>query len=148
MGLEMTLDRSQLVKLLNLTSSKYDAEALNAIRHADALLSKHGTTWADLLALPESAKTPQPESTQAPQQQPAPRPENSATSKTRPVRKHKVRHSLAAALRVFSFPIPCSSGCTQWSCPQRSDGLSQSRCSCRSSAPWRLLCFGCACSWP
>jgi hypothetical protein len=106
MGLEMTLDRSQLVKLLNLTSSKYDAEALNAIRHADALLSKHGTTWADLLALPESAKTPQPESTQAPQQQPAPRPENSATSRTRPVRKHKVRHTLAAALRFFFFPYP------------------------------------------
>ena len=103
----MTLDRGHLVKLLNMTSSEYDAEALNAIRQADALLRKHGMTWVDLLTLPrESARAPQPESTQAPQQQPAPRPESSATSRTRPVRKLKVRHALAAALRGFFFPYP------------------------------------------
>jgi hypothetical protein len=100
----MTLDRNHLVKLLNMTSSEHDAEALNAIRHADALLRRHGTTWVDLLTLPQgSARAPQPE---ARQQQPAPRPENPATSKIRPVRKLKVRHALAAALRVFFFPYP------------------------------------------
>jgi hypothetical protein len=103
----MTLDRDQLVKLLNLTSSEYDAEALNAIRHADALLSKHGTTWADLLALPQvSAKAQQPEPTQEPQQQPTPRPESSATLKTRPIRELKVRHALSTALTILFFPYP------------------------------------------
>jgi len=67
----MTLNRDQLIKLLNLTRSEYDAEALNAIRRANALLRKHRATWADLLALPqESAKARHPESTQAQQQRP------------------------------------------------------------------------------
>jgi hypothetical protein len=101
----MTLDRDQLVKLLNLTSSKYDAEALNAIRHADALLRKHRATWADLLALPqESAKTPQPESAQAQQQQPRPRPESSATFRTRPIREPEVWHVVSASLTILFFP--------------------------------------------
>jgi hypothetical protein len=67
----MPLDRDQLIKLLNLTRSEYDAEALSAIRHADALLRKHQATWADLLALPqESSKARQPQPTQARQQRP------------------------------------------------------------------------------
>ena len=67
----MPLNRDQLIKLLNLTRSEYDAEALNAIRRANALLRKHRATWADLLALPqESAKARQPEPTQARQQTP------------------------------------------------------------------------------
>jgi hypothetical protein len=45
----MTLNRDQLIKLLNLTGSEYDAEALNAIRRANALLRKHRATWADLV---------------------------------------------------------------------------------------------------
>jgi hypothetical protein len=70
----MTLNRDQLIKLLNLTRSEYDAEALNAIRRANALLRKQRATWADLLALPqESAKARQPEPTQAQQQRPRPR---------------------------------------------------------------------------
>ena len=65
----MPLNRDQLIKLLNLTRSEYDAEALNAIRRANALLRKHRATWEDLLALPqESAKARQPEPTQARQQ--------------------------------------------------------------------------------
>jgi hypothetical protein len=67
----MPLDRDQLIKLLNLTRSEYDAEALNAIRRANALLRKHQATWADLLALPqESSKARQPKPTQARQQRP------------------------------------------------------------------------------
>jgi hypothetical protein len=67
----MPLDRDQLIKLLNLTRSEYDAEALNAIRRANALLRKHRATWTDLFALPqESAKARQPEPTQARQQKP------------------------------------------------------------------------------
>ena len=70
----MTLNRDQLIKLLNLTRSEYDAEALNAIRRANALLRKQRATWEDLLARPqESAKARQPEPTQAQQQRPRPR---------------------------------------------------------------------------
>src|SRR5580704_11590946 len=70
----MTLDRERLIKLLNLTESEYDAEALNAIRSSNAFLRKHRTTWAALLAVPqEPAKARQPEPTQARQQRPRPR---------------------------------------------------------------------------
>ena len=49
----MPLNRDQLIKLLNLTRSEYDAEALNAIRRANALLRKRRATWEDLLAPPQ-----------------------------------------------------------------------------------------------
>ena len=52
----MPLNRDQLIKLLNLTRSEYDAEALNAIRRANALLRKHRATWTDLLALPQESQ--------------------------------------------------------------------------------------------
>ena len=87
----MTLNRDQLIKLLNLTGSEYDAEALNAIRRANALLRKHRATWADLLARPqEPAKAQQPEPTQAQQR---PRPMDSGTRKVKSVWNPKVRHA-------------------------------------------------------
>jgi hypothetical protein len=106
----MSLDRDQLIKLLNLTSSKYDAEALSAIRHADALLSKHGTTWADLLALPQvSAKAQRAEPTQEQKQRPSSafnanqgywRPTNSST-------KRQIGQSrwLLKSLVILFFPF-------------------------------------------
>jgi hypothetical protein len=101
----MTLNRDQLIKLLNLTRSEYDAEALNAIRHADALLRKHGASWADLLALPqEPTKAPQPEPTPGQQQQPRPSPEGSAKFKTELIREPKVRHALLWRLTILFFP--------------------------------------------
>jgi hypothetical protein len=45
----MTLNRDQLIKLLNLTGSEYDAEVLNAIRRANALLRQ--------LCLPKTLST-------------------------------------------------------------------------------------------
>jgi hypothetical protein len=90
----MTLNRDQLIKLLNLTGSEYDAEALNAIRRANALLRTHRVTWADLLAPPkEPAKARQPEPTQAQQQRPRPRPRASDAFKAKPIWEHKVRHA-------------------------------------------------------
>ena len=95
----MTLNRDQLIKLLNLTRSAYDAEALNAIRRANALLRKHRATWADLLALPqESAKARQPESTQAQQQ----RPRGSDASTTQ-VQFSRIG-SLPPSLAILFFP--------------------------------------------
>jgi hypothetical protein len=80
----MTLNRAQLIKLLNLTGSEYDAEALNAIRRSNALLRKHRATWADLLALPQ-------EPAQA--RQPRPRPRGSDAFRDKPMWESKVRHS-------------------------------------------------------
>ncbi|MEA2916250.1 MAG: hypothetical protein QOJ15_8331 [Bradyrhizobium sp.] len=82
----MTLNRAQLIKLLNLTGSEYDAEALNAIRRSNALLRKHRTTWADLLALPQ-------EPAQARQPRPRPRPRGSDAFRDKPMWESKVRHS-------------------------------------------------------
>jgi hypothetical protein len=85
----MALDRAQLIKLLNLTESEYDAEALNAIRRSNALLRKHRATWADLLAVPqEPAKARQPGPAQARQQ----RPRGSDAFKVKPTWEPKVRH--------------------------------------------------------
>ena len=96
----MTLNRDQLIKLLNLTGSEYDAEALNAIRRANALLRKHRATWADLLARPqEPAEAQQPEPTQAQQR---PRPMDSDTRKVKSVWNPKVRHAERHGYRATS----------------------------------------------
>src|SRR5260370_4589441 len=88
----MTLDRERLIKLLNLTESGYDAEALNAIRSSNAFLRKHRTTWADLLALPqEPGKARQPEPTPARQQTPRPRPTGTAALGAKPACRPKER---------------------------------------------------------
>jgi hypothetical protein len=93
----MTLNRDQLLKLLkllNLTGSEYDAEALNAIRRANAFLRQHRATWADLLALPqEPAKGRRPEPTQAQHQRPRPRPTGPDAFKAKPIWEPKVRHA-------------------------------------------------------
>ena len=108
----MTLNRDQLIKLLNLTRSEYDAEALNAIRRANALLRKHRATWADLLALPqESAKARHPESTQAQQQRPRPRGSDAfkakhvyrATNSTTQVQFSRIER-LPPSLAILFFP--------------------------------------------
>ena len=97
----MTLNRDQLIKLLNLTRSAYDAEALNAIRRANALLRKQRATWADLLALPqESAKARHPESTQAQQQRPRPRGSDASTTQVQFSRIGRLPPSLA----ILFFP--------------------------------------------
>ena len=118
----MTLNRAQLIKLLNLTGSEYDAEALNAIRRSNALLRKHRTTWADLLALPqEPAKARQPGPAQARQ-----RPRGSDAFRSRPMWEPKARYgqwhgyratnatkqvqfsrigSLSPSLSVLFFPV-------------------------------------------
>jgi hypothetical protein len=98
----MTLNRAQLIKLLNLTGSEYDAEALNAIRRSNALLRKHRTTWVDLLALPQ-------EPTQARQQRAKPVWERHAqwqgyraTSATKQMQFSRIGWS---SLGVLFFPV-------------------------------------------
>lgn len=44
-----TPDYKMFLKLLNLTTSSYDSECLNAIRMANAVLARTNQTWEDLL---------------------------------------------------------------------------------------------------
>ncbi len=43
------IDRARLVKLLNLTASPHDAEALSAARHSNEMLRAAGASWDALL---------------------------------------------------------------------------------------------------
>src|SRR5216683_3347611 len=69
------VDRERLVKLLNMTESQHDAEALTAIRRSNDLLRRSMTSWAELLTLPDQAEIAvqppsQPEPRSAPRQKP------------------------------------------------------------------------------
>jgi hypothetical protein len=123
----MTLDRDLLIKLLNLTGSENDAEALNAIRRSNALLRRHQAPWSDLLALPqEPAQVRQHGPAKARQQRPRPRPTGSHAFREEPIWERKVRpgarqtyratnaanqgqfshiRSESTTLRVLFFPI-------------------------------------------
>ncbi|SRR5216683_436322 len=90
----MRLDRERLIKLLNLTESEHDAEALSAIRRSNVLLRRHRTTWAELLApSQERVQTPQPEPMQARQQRPKASPRGSHAFKERPIWKAEMRYA-------------------------------------------------------
>ncbi len=49
----MEIDRTLLAKLLSMTDSQHDAEALAAIRKANQLLRFGATTWSDVLQTSE-----------------------------------------------------------------------------------------------
>jgi hypothetical protein len=118
----MALDRDQLIKLLNLTGSEYDAEALSTIRRSNTLLRKHRVTWADLLALPqEPAQALKPSQAQPKRPPPRPSPRDFDPSRHKPIWKPpKVRpgtwqknwqtvrpssRSVLPVLRFLFFPI-------------------------------------------
>lgn len=76
----MELDKDRLAKLLRLTESEHDGEALAAIRKANDLLRQHRTSWAqalgaaDEVAEPTPADEPRPERPQAAAAEPTSRP--------------------------------------------------------------------------
>lgn len=55
----MTIDRERLIRLLRMTESDQDAEALIAIRKANNLLRANGMGWSDVIGQPAPAE-PQP----------------------------------------------------------------------------------------
>jgi hypothetical protein len=59
----VTIDRERLIRLLRMTESDRDAEALVAIRKSNEMLRAHGVSWSDVIDLPESAETRQAPST-------------------------------------------------------------------------------------
>ena len=117
----MKLDREHLIKLLNLTGSDYDAEALGAIRRSNALLRRHRMTWAELLAPSQDpVQTPQPRPAQARPQRHKSSPRGSHGLREKPIWEYHVRYAqqhrhwtaydtrqewLSRSLGVFFFPV-------------------------------------------
>ncbi len=52
----MTIDRERLIRLLRMTESDRDAEALIAIRKSNEMLRANGMSWSDLIDLPPQAE--------------------------------------------------------------------------------------------
>jgi hypothetical protein len=57
------LDRSRFIRILKLTNSANDSEALTAVRRANALLQAAGLSWDGLVILPPPPD-PEPQATQ------------------------------------------------------------------------------------
>jgi hypothetical protein len=47
------MDMDRLIKILGMTGSSHDGEALAALRMAQKLMSSHGKTWKDLIGAPQ-----------------------------------------------------------------------------------------------
>lgn len=54
------IDRSLLAKMLARTASSSDAESLTALRKANALIMKEGTTWGEILGVERVLVRPRP----------------------------------------------------------------------------------------
>jgi hypothetical protein len=54
-GRSVTIARERLIRLLRMTESDRDAEALIAIRKANAMLKANRASWSDVIDLPASA---------------------------------------------------------------------------------------------
>ena len=57
-GRRVTIDRERLIRLLRMTESDRDAEALIAIRKTNAMLRQHGVGWSEVIDLPLRAEAP------------------------------------------------------------------------------------------
>ena len=57
-GRRVTIDRERLIRLLRMTESDRDAEALIAIRKTNAMLKANGMSWSDVIDLPLPAEPP------------------------------------------------------------------------------------------
>ena len=110
----MGLDRERLAKLLSMTSSGHDGEALTAIRQANRMLREHGKNWAEVLgtvrarteAAPKPRETPQPR--EAPSARPAPGARQTAGSSAAYQRALQYRDSFRRepiAPRLLGFPF-------------------------------------------
>ena len=51
----VTIDKERLIRLLRMTESDRDAEALIAIRKSNELLRAHRKSWSDVIDLPMPA---------------------------------------------------------------------------------------------
>jgi len=58
MGRRVMIDRERLIRLLRMTESDRDAEALIAIRKSNQMLKQNGMSWSDVIDLPLPAEAP------------------------------------------------------------------------------------------
>jgi len=103
----LELDKERLAKLMSMTGSGHDAEALAAVRKANALLRAHGKSWADVIgATAEAAKDPAQRTANESQSGPAgPRETASPPNyqRTRPYRNAFRREPVLSRLLGFPF---------------------------------------------
>jgi hypothetical protein len=110
----MALDRERLVKLLGMTESKYDAEALGAIRRSNALLREHKVTWAELLAgAPEPGQAREPFQARR-RQRPRPRPAGFAAEPMRAPRMQPRYRTASAAAPAPPDPLRQAWAILRW----------------------------------
>jgi len=57
-GRRVTIDRERLIRLLRMTESDRDAEALIAIRKSNQMLKQNGMSWSDVIDLPPPSEAP------------------------------------------------------------------------------------------
>jgi hypothetical protein len=111
--LHLGLDRERLAKLLSMTGSGHDGEALTAIRQANRLLRENGKNWAEVLgtvharaeAAPKPRETPPRE---APSARPAPGARHTAGTSAAYQRALQYRDSFRRepiAPRLLGFPF-------------------------------------------
>ena len=81
----MDLDKERLVKLLNLTASSHDGEALAAIRKSNELLQQCKSSWSEVVGYVEPVEVPVVEQPR-PAPAPAPRPPVRAAAASPPPR--------------------------------------------------------------
>lgn len=99
------LDKERLVKLLNLTGSAHDGEALAAIRKANELLDQHKASWSDVMGIGvEPASAPEPEPAPPPPPPPHPWPQARPRPPVRP--RPSVWAEAAAAVRRRTEEVP------------------------------------------
>jgi len=58
MGRRVMIDRERLIRLLRMTESDRDAEALIAIRKSNQMLKQNGMSWSDVIDLPPPSEAP------------------------------------------------------------------------------------------
>ena len=56
----MTIDKERLIRLLRMTESDRDAEALIAIRKSNQMLRAHNKSWSDVIDLGAPPAAPEP----------------------------------------------------------------------------------------
>ena len=95
----MAIDTTLLVKLLSMTDSQNDAEALAAIRKANQLLRLQATTWSDVLRSPE-LETPRFAASDA-----GPAPADPPPGHQRAAHYRDAFRREAMVLRLLAFPF-------------------------------------------
>lgn len=113
-------NRDRLVKLLGLSRSRFDAEAIGAIRKANELLADQKVTWDDVIVRSSEAPTPVSPVEHEPEDDYVPTPPNAAALFRQRIRRVPlvIRLALAplwlsaeaAAEGVIGTPWPAKTG--------------------------------------